>query len=55
MMKVMLLPDGSRRAVVESSTKLTTAEWGAYITKIRAWGAGWGLDIPEPNEYINQN
>ncbi len=52
MMKIIFLPDGSRRAIVESSTKLTTAEWESYITKIRAWGAQGGLVIPEPHENI---
>jgi hypothetical protein len=52
MMKIIFLPDGSRRAIVESSTKLSTAEWELFMTKIRAWGAGWGIVIPEPNESL---
>jgi hypothetical protein len=50
MMKVILLPDGGRRAIVESSTKLTTVEWESYMDKVRAWAAQWGVVIPLPME-----
>jgi hypothetical protein len=52
MMKVILLPDGGRRVIVESSAKLTTVEWENYMEKVRAWAAQWDLVIPEPNEHI---
>lgn len=50
MMKVIILPDGSRRAIVESSTKLTTVQWEDYMEKVRAWAAGWGVVIALPSE-----
>lgn len=50
MMKVMILPDGSRRAIVESSTKLSTTEWESYIDKIRAWAAPFGVAVPFPHD-----
>lgn len=53
MMKVMVLPDGSRRAVVESSTKKDTKEWEDNMEKIRAWAAQWGVVVPYPNEYLS--
>lgn len=52
MMKVILLPDGGRRAIVESSTKLTTVQWEEYMDKIRAWAAQWGVVIPLPSEEV---
>jgi len=52
MMKVMVLPDGTRRAVVESSTQKDTIEWEDNMEKIRAWAAGWGVVIPYPNENL---
>lgn len=47
MVKVITV-GGQRKSIVESSTKLTKGEWEEYIEKIRAWGAPYGLDIPEP-------
>lgn len=52
MMKVMVLPDGSRRAVVESSTKKDTKEWEDNMEKIRAWAAQWGVVVPYPHENL---
>lgn len=48
MVKVIVLPDGTRKSFVESSAKLTTVKWEEYVEKIRAWAAQWGVDIPEP-------
>lgn len=48
MVKVITLPDGTRKSFVETSTKLTTAEWEEYILKIHAWATQWNIDIPEP-------
>ena len=53
MMKMMVLPDGTRRAVVESSTLKNTKEWEDNMEKIRAWAAGWGVTIPYPNENLD--
>lgn len=50
MTKVIILPDGTRRAIVETSTKLTTAEWETNIDKVRAWAAQWGVQVPFPND-----
>lgn len=52
MMKVIILPDGNRRAIVESSTKLTTVEFENYMDKVRAWAAQWGVMIPLPSEEV---
>jgi hypothetical protein len=38
--------------VVDTSTKLSTAEWEDWLTKIRAWGADFDLQIPFPNEEV---
>lgn len=50
MVKIILTPDNKRISIVETSTKLTTAEWENFMTKIRAWAAAFGCDIPEPNQ-----
>ena len=52
MMKIIFLPDGSRRAIVESSIKLSTKEFEDYMEKVRAWAAGWGVQIPLPHEDV---
>jgi hypothetical protein len=35
---------------VDTSTKLTTAEWENWMDLIRAWAAARGVQIPFPNE-----
>jgi hypothetical protein len=50
--RVLVDPDGKRRPVVRSSTTLTTQEWEDFMTRIRAWAAERGVDIPEPNEHL---
>lgn len=42
--------DGTVTWEVDTSTKLTTAEWEDWMTKIRVWAAEQGLMIPMPNE-----
>lgn len=42
--------DGRRMAIVKSSTGLSTAEFEEYMLKVRAWAAGEGVQILEPNE-----
>lgn len=49
---VMTTPDGIRKSVVTSSTKLTTQEFEDYMEKVRAWAAEFDLIIPLPNEGI---
>lgn len=44
------LPDGNRRTLIKSSKKLTTTEWMEYLTKIQAWAAQYGFNIPSPGE-----
>ena len=50
MVDIIVLPDGRKKAIVSTSTDLSTAEWEEYILKIRAWAGQWGVDFPEPNE-----
>jgi hypothetical protein len=45
-------PAGVKHSVPRSSTRLTTIDWEVYMTKIRAWAAEFGCQIPEPNEVI---
>lgn len=47
---VMETPDGFKRTVTRSSKELDTAEAEEYFEKIRAWAAGFGMQIPLPNE-----
>ena len=43
-------PNGEMRNVLRSSTSLNTMEFEAYLEAIRAWAAGFGFQIPLPNE-----
>jgi hypothetical protein len=45
-------PNGEVHKTLGSTTKLSTMEFEAYMTKIKAWAAEFGLQIPEPGEYI---
>lgn len=46
---IVKLPTGVAR-ISGSTQKMSTKEFEDYITKIRAWGAEWGLSIPFPRE-----
>lgn len=35
---------------VESTTRLSTAEFQEYLTQCRHWAAEQGINVPEPNE-----
>jgi hypothetical protein len=35
---------------VESTTRLSTAEFQEYLTQCRKWAAEQGINVPEPNE-----
>lgn len=48
--KTIVLPDGKTKEVVDTSTKLTTAEWENFMEKTRAWAAEFDLMLPFPNE-----
>lgn len=50
MKKQVITPDGEVTWDVDTSTKLSTAEWEDYIETIRAWAAVYGLQIPLPKE-----
>jgi Arc/MetJ-type ribon-helix-helix transcriptional regulator len=50
--RILIEPGGGRRAVVRSSTTLTTEEWESYMEAIRAWAAERGCQIPLPNENL---
>jgi len=51
MVKMMVLPDGTRHSIVETSINLTTVKWEENIEKVRAWAAQWNMQIPFPNEH----
>ena len=48
--RLLIDPDGKRRPVVRSSASLNTAEFEEFMEKVRAWAAGFGYQIPLPNE-----
>lgn len=50
MKKLVNNPDGTKGWDIDTSTKLTTAEWEDWMTAIRAWAAQFGLSIPMPGE-----
>lgn len=43
-------PDGDTIWHVDTSTKLSTAEWESWMDLIRAWAAQRDVQIPFPNE-----
>ncbi len=45
-------PHGEVYKTLGSTTKLSTTEFEAYMMKIKAWAAEFGLQIPEPNEDV---
>lgn len=47
--QIVDLPTGIAR-ISGNTHKMSTKEFEDYLTKIRAWGAEWGLTIPLPNE-----
>lgn len=50
MKKPVTSPDGEVIWRVDTSTRLTTMEWEDWMTKIRAWAAAFGVEMPLPNE-----
>ncbi len=48
----IVTPDGEVVKTLGSTAKLSTVEFEAYMLRIRAWAAEYGLQIPEPNEEI---
>lgn len=50
--QIMVTPDGEVTKTLGSTAKLSTAEFEAYMLRIRAWGAEYGLIVPEPNESL---
>jgi len=36
--------------VMGTTTELSTLEFNEYVEKIKAWAAGYGINVPEPNE-----
>jgi len=48
--KPITTPDGEVIWHVDTSTKLTTAEWEVWMDLIRAWAAARGVQVPYPNE-----
>jgi hypothetical protein len=49
-LRVRRLIAGEDIEVGSSTTKLNTKEFQDYLENIRRWGAGLGVNIPEPNE-----
>ena len=50
--QVIVLPDGEVVKGLGSTAKLTTSEFASYIMQIKAWGAEYGLQIPDPEESL---
>ena len=50
--KPITTPDGEVIWHVDTSTKLTTAEWEVWMDLIRAWAAARGVQVPYPNEGV---
>ena len=50
MKKAIVSPDGEVLWQVESSVKMSTADFEEWLEKIRAWAAPFGVEIPFPNE-----
>lgn len=48
--QVIVTPDGEVVRAAGSTAKLSTAEFGDYVAKIKAWAAEFGIHIPEPGE-----
>jgi hypothetical protein len=51
--KVVITPDGKRKVITKSSSKLNTQEWEDFMEKIRAWAAQFQVIIPLPNEDLS--
>lgn len=49
---VIETPDGMKRTITQSSRELDTKDAEIYFEKIRAWAAGFGCEIPLPNEAL---
>lgn len=52
--KVIKGPDGEPVIVPKRSKDMSTDEMEQYLEKIRAFAAQWGVQIPLPNESIDQ-
>jgi len=50
--KPITTPDGDVIWHVDTSTKLTAAEWEVWMDLIRAWAAARGVQVPYPNEGV---
>lgn len=53
--QVIVLPSNEVVKGLGSTTKLSTMEFEAYLERIRAWVAPWGLVLPFPGEDIPDN
>lgn len=52
LVKDVVLPDGTKRKVIRSTTELSTVEFEEYLEKCRAWAAQFDLIIPLPHENV---
>lgn len=52
MKRLVIRPDGIEDWEVDTSTKLSTTEWENWMDAIRAWAAGFDLQIPLPGETV---
>ncbi len=47
-----VLPGGGTKRVLRSTADYTTAEMEEFLERLRAYFAGWGLQILRPNEHL---
>ena len=54
MKRKITLPNGATAYDIDTSTRLTTAQWEDWMQAIRAWAAEYGCFIPLPNEIMGE-
>jgi hypothetical protein len=54
LMRIVVDPEGVVHKALGSTAKLSTMEFETYLAQVRAWAAEFGLQIPLPNETLNQ-
>lgn len=48
--KLVTMPDGEQRYIPKGTRDYDTMEMETFLTKIRAWAAQYGYELPFPNE-----
>jgi hypothetical protein len=52
MQVILKEPNGTMRAVTQSSASLSTAAFESYLEQVRAWASAFDLILPFPNEHL---